>query len=145
MIPNFDTQTFRLRKSLGKLLSRGLSHFTNSAPDGDYFVTISVEKVKRTIAQNNYYWGAYVPLLVDASGMDKDSVHEFNKKAVLYEGTRVIEVTNPETGQVFNRTVDIFRNGGSTRNMTKTEFSDFIQGVEEVWGILAPPTVEYGL
>lgn len=125
--------------TLGKMASRSFKHFLGTAKDGEYYVTIRQEKPKRTEAQNRYYWGAYLPIVAAETGYTKDELHAIAKEALLRSGMTTAEFG----GKVYQ--IPVYKFGGSTTNMSTTEFSDFIERCETLWGIAAPPPTEFAL
>lgn len=90
-------------------------------------------KPKRSEAQNNYYWGAFLPLISQETGeQDIDALHELFKGLFLTTGIK----------QVLGKPV---RKKKSTTTLNKAEFSEYIMKIEAETGVAAPPTESYGL
>lgn len=108
-----------------------LRHELNKYKAGDkvtcYYTN---EKLKRTEAQNRYYWGVYLPLISAETGNDVDDLHSLFKGLFLSKGT--VEVLGHKV-----------RRAKSTTELTAGQFSEYILRIEELTGVLAPPTEEY--
>lgn len=90
------------------------------------------EKLKRTEAQNRYMWGVYLPLISAETGNDIDDLHTLFKGLFLSKG--VVEVLGHKV-----------RKAQSTTELTAGQFSEYISRIEELTGVLAPPTEDYVL
>lgn len=88
------------------------------------------KKPKRTESQNRYYWGCYLPMIASESGHDIHDLHTLFKGKFL--GKEIAQVL----GEKIRRTQ-------STTELTTGQFADYIRRIEELTGILAPPTEEY--
>lgn len=88
------------------------------------------KKPKRTEAQNRYYWGVYLPLIAAETGNDVEDLHTLFKGLYLNRG--VVEVLGNKVRRV-----------KSTTELTVSQFIEFIQKIEELTGVLAPPTDDY--
>lgn len=88
------------------------------------------EQLKRTEAQNRYYWGVYLPMISAETGNDIDDLHILFKGKFLSKG--VVEVMGHK-----------IRRAKSTTELSAGQFSEYIQRIEELTGVLAPPTEEY--
>lgn len=98
--------------------------------DGKEFVlSIDERKPKRSERQNAYLW-LYIGLIADETGYTKDEVHSLMKGKFL---TREIK-------EVMGQKVRITK---STTDLTKSEFSDYIQEIEAFTGIQSPNTDEF--
>ena len=108
-----------------------LRHEINKYKSGDkvtcYYTN---EKLKRTEAQNRYYWGAYLPMISAETGNDIDDLHILFKGKFLSKG--VVEVLGHKV-----------RQARSTTELTAGQFSEYISRIEELTGVLAPPTEDY--
>lgn len=92
---------------------------------------ISSKKPKRSEAQNRYLWGAYYPIIAKETGEDDtEALHNFFKGEFL----------TVEIKEVMGKKVRITK---STTKLSKHEFSEFIEKIERLTGILAPPTEGY--
>lgn len=106
----------------------------NRLKDGDK-VTVIVEqrKWKRTLAQNSYYWGVYLPLIASETGeSDLDRLHTLFKGKFLTKG-------------VFDVLGEKVRVTGSTADLSVGEFCEYILGIENLTQVSAPPTENYDL
>ena len=95
-------------------------------------VQVEIHEIKptRSMSQNNYYWGVYLPLIADETGDDVESLHELFKKTFLIE----------RIGRARNSPVPIYK---STSQLSRGEFGEYIMKIEELTGIQAPPTDVY--
>src|SRR3990167_203649 len=85
-------------------------------------------KAKRSEAQNNYYWGVYLPLIANETGeRNMDRLHELFKGLFLTK----------EVVQVLGKPVRMKK---STASLSKSEFSEYIMSIEAETGVMAPPT-----
>ena len=80
--------------------------------------TIPLERqLIRTIPQNKLYWGWYVRIIADELGYLPDELHE-ELKLLL----------NPKDSKL----IPGARVGGSTRNMTRKEFTEYLEKIK-IW------------
>lgn len=98
-------------------------------------ITIQVKRRKRSIFQNNYYWGVIVPMvqvgLNDAGyKLGKEQTHDFIKSQFAIK-----EIVNEQTGEILKLI-------GSTAEMTTTEmneyFSEVVQWAAEYLNVQIP-------
>lgn len=133
---NFSAKiVLKERKCLEFVSPKFYQHFINlHTKVGDNLtVTISTKKPKRTVAQNNYYWGAYLPIISQETGEeDIEKLHELFKAKFL---TKTI-------AEVLGQKVRICK---STTELSVSEFIEFIQKIQDFTGIEAPPTENYSL
>lgn len=94
-------------------------------------VTLQIDekKPKRSDLQNRYYW-LYLTAIEDETGHEKLDLHELFKGKFISEGIT----------EVFGEKV---RKKKSTTQLTKNEFSEYIEKIERFTGIPAPDTREY--
>lgn len=106
----------------------------NKFRDGESVtLVITTRKPKRTTAQNNYYWGVYLPLIAAETGeSETERLHELFKGLFLTRG--VVEVLGHKV-----------RIKGSTTDLSVSDFCEYIQKIEAQTGVAAPPTEDYGL
>ena len=130
------SHVIRVQVEDGKMRSPALKQFLATAKAGTYYFTIDEVKPKRSIAQNNYYWGAYLPLLSRETGYTVDELHSLFKTKFLQQRVADIEMN----GERMLVPIE-----GSTTSLSKLEFSEYIEKVEAFTGIQSPPTAEYGL
>lgn len=108
----------------------------NQLKDGKHLITIK-DLRKRSLNQNNYYWGVIVPTvrkgLYDAGYDDvqtNDDAHEVLKYVLNKK-----EIINKQTGEMINV-------AGSTAKLSIPEFNDFIERIckwaAEYLGITIP-------
>ena len=86
-------------------------------------ITIQKKRKKRSLMQNNFYWGVVIPILYEGwkdMGHDtsKEQIHEFNLKEFNF-----IEVVNEKTGEVK-------RMPQSSTVMTTSQFMDFLSSIQ---------------
>lgn len=92
---------------------------------------VSSRRPKRTIQQNRYYWGVYLPLIARETGeQDLDALHRLFSGKFLSEGIK----------EVLGEKVRITK---STTSLSKNDFSEYITAIEVETGIEAPPTKNY--
>jgi hypothetical protein len=96
-------------------------------------LVITNQVPKRTEQQNRFLWGAFYPLISKETGQDIDSLHSLFRSKFL---SKLEDVT-------VNGTTYSVRVGGSTAKLSKSAFSNYIQQIEELTGISAPPTDNY--
>jgi len=98
--------------------------------DGKEFVlSIDEGKPKRSEQQNNYYW-LYIGVISNENGNTKGELH------ALFTGMFLTR----EIKEVMGQKVRITK---STTDLTKSEFSDYIQEIEAFTGIQSPNTDEF--
>ncbi len=105
----------------------------NKFKDGEQ-VTLEVHnrQPKRTIQQNRYYHGVYIPLISQKTGQPIKGMHERFRGEFLTE----------QILTVFGKPVRIVK---STTDLGVGEFCEYIMNIEALTGIMAPPTENYGL
>jgi len=106
-----------------------IREFFIGAKDGQYSIKIEKWKKTRTLQQNNYLW-LYYKIISDDTGDNINDLHEFFKRKLL----------PPRFVIVMKREVKL---PTTTTNLSKSEFSLYIKGIEELTGILAPETERY--
>lgn len=104
-----------------------LNKFKIGEPITAYY---SSKRPKRTEQQNKYYWGVYLPMISQETGNDIDDLHTLFKGKFLSK--EVVQVL----GEKIRRTK-------STTGLSTGQFSDYIRRIEELTGVLAPPTEEH--
>ena len=104
-------------------------HQLNKFKDKDRVTLyLTNERPKRTTAQNNYYWGVYLPLIASETGEnDLDRLH------CLFKGKFL-------TTAIINVLGENVRMTKSTTNLSTSEFTEYIMAIEGYTGITAPPT-----
>ena len=96
-------------------------------------LVIHNQKPKRTLAQNAFYWGAYLPMIAEETGeRDIDRLHNLFKAKFLTIGIY----------EVLGEKVRITK---STSELSIQEFSDYITAIYNLTNVEPPPTVDYGL
>lgn len=94
---------------------------------------LHTRRSKRTVQQNKFYWGVYLPLIAEETGeKNLDRLHELFKGMFLTEG--VVDVLGKKV-----------RMKKSTTELGKMEFCEYIMAIEGETGVEAPPTENYGL
>lgn len=87
-------------------------------PDGAYL--INVEKESRLgVQQRKYYFAVIVATFAEYWGVDDDDAHDLLK---LHCNTKVVEVTNKQTGEVSEEKI-----GASTAGFTTEQWSLYIE------------------
>lgn len=94
-------------------------------------IFISNRKPKRTLAQNSYYWGVYLPLVAKETG--EPSIERLHK---LFSGMFLTE----DIVEVLGKKVRMVK---STTVLSKNDFGEYIMKIEAETGIQAPPTENY--
>lgn len=113
---------------------RWYQHQLNKFKDGENVtLVIHNRKPKRTEQQNRFYWGAYLPKIAEETGeKDLDRLHELFKGKFLTEG--VVEVLGEKV-----------RMKKSTTALSVGDFSQYITDIENLTGVVPPPTENYDL
>jgi hypothetical protein len=122
------------QKKLVVKSQRWYQYQINKFKDGEQ-VTLEVHnrKPKRTLAQNAYYWGVYLPKVAEETGeKDLDRLHELFKGKFLTQG--VVEVLGEKV-----------RMKKSTTELSIGDFTEYIMAIETDTGVKAPPTENYDL
>lgn len=92
---------------------------------------VSSRRPKRTMQQNRYYWGVYLPLISKETGeRDLEALHKLFTGKFLSEGIK----------EVLGQKVRMTR---STTSLSKSDFSEYIMSIEAETGVQAPPTENY--
>jgi hypothetical protein len=93
-------------------------------------VSIQKRKYTRTLKQNRLWWGLVIEAIGDATGQDKDTVHEYIKAKFLPK--KPITLGNG----------DIYEVQIGTSDLTKDEMTDLVSRVNawliSEWGIVLP-------
>jgi hypothetical protein len=92
---------------------------------------VSSRRPKRTIQQNRYYWGVYLPLISRETG--EQNIEALHK---LFSGMFLSEGITEVLGQRVRMTK-------STTALSKADFGEYIMAIEAETGIEAPPTANY--
>lgn len=92
---------------------------------------VSSRRPKRTLQQNRYYWGVYLPLIAKETGEhDLEALHKLFAGKFLSDGIK----------EVLGQKVRMTR---STTSLSKSDFSEYIMNIEAETGVEAPPTENY--
>lgn len=107
-------------------------HQINKFPEGmKVSIYVSNRRPKRSIQQNRYYWGVYLPLIAKETGeQDINGLHNLFSGKFLTTG--ISEVLGEKV-----------RMKKSTASLSKNDFSEYIMAIEADTGIQAPPTANY--
>lgn len=107
-------------------------HAINQYKPGDYVtVTVTNKRPKRTVSQNNYYWGAVLPAIAEETGeYDLEALHEVFKSKFLAKET--VEMY----GTVITKTK-------STTDLSVLEFAEFLEKIASLTGITLPDSKNY--
>lgn len=137
-VPTFESKSFmatvRDVNGQNKLVLSAAPYYNTflnmKCKDGEILtMVLTKRKPKRTLAQNNYYW-VYMTLLSEETGADSEDLHALFKKKFI--SNRKVNVM----GEVVERE-------GTTTNLSRLDFGDYIRKIEEFTGIQAPPTENY--
>lgn len=123
------------KKRLKLNADRYFQHFLNIKTKVGDRVTVKItnQKPQRTVQQNRYYWGVYLPLIADKTGEDDlERLHELFKGMFL---TKTI-------AEVLGKKVRITK---STTDLTVSEFCEYVLDIEKFTEVEAPPTENYDL
>lgn len=91
----------------------------------DVEITVKIKRSKRSISQNNYYWGCVINFvrngLVDAgyNGITIKQTHGYLKDKFLRK-----ELVNEKTGEIMTTI-------GSSKELTKSEFMEYIAEIQQ--------------
>lgn len=92
---------------------------------------VSSRRPKRTLQQNRYYFGVFLPLVAKETGeQDIEKLHRLFSGKFLTEG--IVEVLGQKVRMV-----------KSTTSLSKSDFSEYIMAIEAETGVEAPPTANY--
>lgn len=100
-----------------------LAEEVKHAPDGEYTLTLSRKRATRSVQSNRYYWGVVVELLSDHTGYTPDEIHEVLKAKFIPKRLSVSDGNGEIKGE--------FVIGGTTTEMNKLEFGEFITRIRE--------------
>ena len=104
-------------------------HQLNKFKEGENVTLyVSSRKPKRTVYQNNFYWGVYLPLIAKETGE-----HNIERLHKLFSG----KFLTLEIVEVLGEKVRIVK---STAKLSKLEFGEYIMNIEAETGIQAPST-----
>ncbi len=125
---NGATQRNRLKLNAPQYFQHAINQFK----PGDWIsITLTNKRPKRTVSQNNYYWGAVLPHIAQETGeYDLDALHELFKSKFLSK-----ETVDTQWGPVTKVK--------STAELSVLEFSEFIEKIAALTGIQPPPTENY--
>jgi hypothetical protein len=111
----------------GHLFIRNRAAFDSSVAqfrDGtELEISVTRLRAARSILQNRYYFGVVVRLLSEHTGYSVDEIHDILKAKFL---PKELAVTN-SNGTI----VDAFVIGGSTRQLSTTEFADYCARIQQ--------------
>lgn len=122
MMPVFIAQAIKGTLELGMRLLQDVKEHPNAR--------YTIERIvpKRSINQNDMYW-AYLNGIELETGQSAKDMHELYKRMFI----------PPEIKTVFGKT---FKTPGSTKNLNKTEFSEYLAKVEQETGYPLPTEAE---
>jgi hypothetical protein len=96
---------------------------------GEVFLTIQKLKKIRSLRQNNYYW-LYLTIISQETGDNPNDLHEFFKRKIL--PPRFLKVLGKE-----------IKLPATTTQLSKLDFSKYIEQIEILTGIPAPDTKDF--
>jgi hypothetical protein len=82
--------------------------------DKEVIVTVESKRYKRSLKQNNYYWGVVIPIIGDYLGYDPDEMHE----ALKWKFLRKTNSKDPKLMTV-----------KSTTSLSTVEFIDYVDRI----------------
>lgn len=91
--------------------------------DWELEVTVKRLRATRSLDQNAYYWGVVVQLLSEHTGYTPDEIHGLLKAKFLPKRLAVCD----GNGEIQDELVL----GGSTRNLNKLEFGDYMESIRQ--------------
>lgn len=91
--------------------------------DGAVLITVERVHATRSVNQNRYYWGVVVELLSDHTGYTPDEIHDVLKAKFIPKRLALSDGNGEIKGE--------FVIGGSTSEMNKLEFGEFITRIRE--------------
>lgn len=94
-------------------------------------IYMSSKRPKRSVQQNRFYWGVYLPLIAKETGE-----HDLEALHVLFKG----KFLTKELKEVMGQKVRLTK---STAELSKSDFSEYIMNIESLTGITSPPTDGY--
>lgn len=100
-----------------------LSNYFSSQEGKELTATFSKAKSQRTLSQNAYLWGIVYKLVGEATGHSVNEVHEILKR--MFIPPRIIVYRGKE-----------LRIAGSTSNLSKIEFSEYLERIRAEAGEL---------
>jgi hypothetical protein len=92
-------------------------------PDGPAQLTLEREQATRSREANAYYWGVVVKALAEHTGYTPDETHEVLKTMFLPKDVAI------KTGR--GEVVAEYVIGGSTRELTVSEFYDYVERIRQ--------------
>lgn len=122
------------KRKVRLLAPKYYSHAVNKMKEGDKVTMILEQKKwKRSVSQNNYYWGVYLPQIAKETGEgDLDRLHTLFKGKFLTKG-------------IFKVLGETVRETKSTADLTVGEFNEYILNIQDLTQVEAPPTENYGM
>lgn len=111
----------KLRIAHRSEFDRELANFRDGA---EVIVTVERKRSKRSIQQNAYYWGVVVPLVKQGMGDRGMTATTEETHELLKFKFRKKELVDMSTSEVHTFI-------GSTADMTKSEFMDFISSIQQ--------------
>lgn len=128
----FDSEQQKKRFKLN--VPQYFEHTINQMKEGQTAtLTLTEKKPRRTLAQNAYYWGVYLPLIAKETG-EADVVRLHYLFRGMFLTTQIVEVLGHKTRVI-----------KSTTDLSVGEFCEYILKIEELTGVEAPPTENYQL
>lgn len=110
-----------------------LEGILNMLPNGEHVICVTKDKSKRTLSQNSQFW-LWMEHIAQEIGSTNEDLHDYFCKKFLQRQVKVNEQIETVVG--------------GTRNLTKDEFTLFLDQVREdvadEFGIVLPdPSAEY--
>lgn len=119
-------QQFNLTKTGNDLKgNRALYEALKSLPEGRWTVTISKAKKKRSLLENNFYWGYFVQYEIDCfyefwgEKYDKEQVHNWNKVNFFCDIHYV------------EKTGEVVKLPGSTKDQSTVSFEEKLDDIRQ--------------
>ncbi len=106
------------------------TYLNTKCKDGEILtMVLTKRKPKRTLAQNNYLW-VYMTFLSEETGATPEDLHALFKHKFL-------------RGRKVNVMGEVVEREGTTTNLSRLDFGEYIRKIEDFTGIQAPPTENY--
>lgn len=110
-----------------ELLNRDafMRYLTTFEPESEIDVIVRKKTRQRSMPQNDYYWGVIISMICEETGSDRDSVHEFCRRAFLRKSNGAITVAD-----FHDVALDPKDSVPSTTELTTSQFSEYHESIK---------------
>lgn len=108
--------------------------FLRTLEGKEVVITVQRKTTQRSNKQNNYYWGAIIPLIMDHMGETEPREVDRVLRGMFLTRTKTVKAVDVETGETIKESSLEIPDVPSSKELTVGEFVEFLMKVE-AWAI----------